>query len=482
MKFRNFEKYTYIEMDKHRKYLEELKKYVSSTKYLPKYHIYPECGLLNDPNGLSYYNNEYHVFYQWYPFEATHGMKHWAHVKSKDLINWSRDGNILIPNLEYEKNGCYSGNAIEKDGDLYIFYTANYKTPEGKIPKQALAIMNKDGIITKYEKNPIIDGAPEGMSGEIRDPFVFERNGKYFMLLGGKSNDNKGKLILYVSKNLMEWKYKGIVNIPHASFGYMLECPSFCNIDGKDVLIISPMGLEKKKYRYNNEFSSVYMIGNLDVENMIFNIDYTDELDCGFDFYAPQVFYGKDKEPIMFAWFGCGEQDLKSDKDMWKHSLTMPRILSIKDNRLYSEPIKGFKENINLVKAGKSKHISIDENSYMLSVDIKNDNSKTKIIFGREDIWSIEIDFRENLVTFDRSNLDFKISPKFGLERIATFNECDILTLDIFVDNSFIEVYVGNGERTFTARVFNDAREIEFISKSNINYKLYDCSNITSFK
>ena len=41
MKFRNFEKYTYIEMDKHRKYLEELKKYVSSTKYLPKYHIYP---------------------------------------------------------------------------------------------------------------------------------------------------------------------------------------------------------------------------------------------------------------------------------------------------------------------------------------------------------------------------------------------------------------------------------------------------------
>ena len=54
--------------------------------------------------------------------------------------------------MEYEKNGCYSGNAIEKDGLLYLFYTANYKIENGRIPKQAVAIMDKEGNIEKIYK------------------------------------------------------------------------------------------------------------------------------------------------------------------------------------------------------------------------------------------------------------------------------------------------------------------------------------------
>ena len=176
MEFLNFEKYTYLE-EKHKDYLKNLADYVQSSKYLPKFHIYPQTGLMNDPNGLVYFNDEYQIFYQWFPFEASHGMKHWARVSSKNLIEWEWQGPALIPDKEYEKNGCYSGNAIEKDGKLYLFYTANYKIENnGRIPKQALAIMEKDGSIKKYEKNPVIDGAPEGFTGDIRDPFVFEKN------------------------------------------------------------------------------------------------------------------------------------------------------------------------------------------------------------------------------------------------------------------------------------------------------------------
>ena len=109
--------------------------------------------------------------------------------------------------MEYEKNGCYSGNAIEKDGLLYLFYTANYKTENGKIPKQAVAIMDKAGNIEKYINNPIIDGAPVDMTGEIRDPFVFRKDEKYYMLLGAKSKKEKGALLLYTSEDLLQWYY-----------------------------------------------------------------------------------------------------------------------------------------------------------------------------------------------------------------------------------------------------------------------------------
>lgn len=65
----------------------ELEEQVSRSQYLPKYHIYPKTGLMNDPNGLAYFNGKYHIFFQWYPFDAVHGLKHWGHTESEDLIH-----------------------------------------------------------------------------------------------------------------------------------------------------------------------------------------------------------------------------------------------------------------------------------------------------------------------------------------------------------------------------------------------------------
>ena len=132
MKFLDVEKYTPIQKS-HEAYLKELMEYCKDTPRHPSYHIHPPCGLVNDPNGLAYFGGKYHVFYQWFPFGPEHGMKHWAHVISEDLIKWERSDQMLIPDQEYEKNGCYSGNSIEADGKLYLYYTANYKTEQGKI-------------------------------------------------------------------------------------------------------------------------------------------------------------------------------------------------------------------------------------------------------------------------------------------------------------------------------------------------------------
>lgn len=183
MEFLKVEKYTALKKE-HKEYIGQLMEYCSKTPRHPKFHIHPPCGLMNDPNGLAYFKGKYHVFYQWFPFGPEHGMKHWAHVSSENLSDWKWSDEILIPDQEYEKNGCYSGNSIEADNRLYLYYTANYKTEQGKVPKQAMAWLEEDGSLHKYEGNPIIDEKPEGLIGEIRDPFVFKKDGAYYMFLG----------------------------------------------------------------------------------------------------------------------------------------------------------------------------------------------------------------------------------------------------------------------------------------------------------
>ena len=455
MKFLNFEKYTYLE-EKHKDYLKNLADYVQTSKYLPKFHIYPQTGLMNDPNGLAYFNGKYQIFYQWFPFEASHGMKHWARVSSKDLIEWEWKSPALIPDKKYEKNGCYSGNAIEKDGKLYLFYTANYKIENnGRIPKQALAFMEKDGSVKKYEKNPVIDGAPEGFTGDIRDPFVFEKNGKYYMLLGGKTLKDEGKLLIYKSENLLEWNYFGTLDTGIENIGYMYECPGYIEVDGKDVLIFSPMGLNPQGDRYHNQFSSIYMIGKLDIENKKFDVEFMDEIDCGFDFYAPQVFSGKDKRPLMIGWFGCGVQILPTDKEMWRHGLTMARELHIKNGKLYTNPIKEIdkkyeKENLLEVLNHKikNKYFIIDE-------VIKEQEEPVVLQFGTEDDnLKLVIDFKESKITLDRNGLALKFDTKYGLTRSCSFEKTDKVHLKIYVDNSFVEICINEGERMMSSRVF----------------------------
>ncbi len=471
MEFKSFEKYTYLQA-KHDDYLQKLKHYVSQTEYLPKYHIYPSCGLMNDPNGLSYYNDEYHIFYQWFPFEPNHGMKHWGHVKSKDLVNWEECPVAIVPDQEYEKNGAYSGNAIEKDGLLYLFYTANYKTPTGKIPKQAVAIMDKEGNITKSLKNPIIDGAPVGFKGEIRDPYVFKKEDKYYMFLGAWSLDDKGTILIYESDGDLEsWRYRGTLDLD-MECGYMLECPSYLNVDGKDVFIVSPMGLSKQEEKYHNRFASIYLVGTLDLENNKFIIEHSDEIDAGFDFYAPQTFRGDKGQPLMFGWFGCGEQPLPSDSDMWKHALTTPRALKIEENKLKTFVAPELLKQFKVIQKFCDNQFIVDTNAYRFTTIIPVDQTVTSIKFGQElDFFELEIDTKNQKIRVDRESLAIKVDEEYGMARQCSFTMDEEVKVDVFVDNSFVEIFINEGEKTFCLRTFNTKHKSNLVTFN----KVLDC-------
>ena len=96
--------------------------------FRPHFHIAPPTGLMNDPNGLIFDGEKYHLFYQWFPFDAIHGMKHWKHLITKDFQHY-QSADDLIPCELFESHGCYSGGALKVGDKLAMFYTGNTRRP-----------------------------------------------------------------------------------------------------------------------------------------------------------------------------------------------------------------------------------------------------------------------------------------------------------------------------------------------------------------
>ena len=221
--------------------------------YLKKlqYHYKPKKGWINDPNGLVFFDGYYHMFYQHLPHYEKPGNEamHWGHARTKDFINWEEFPVALYPDKSYDCDGCYSGTAIVKDDILYLFY-ASIKIPEGEtsLTQTVSVAYSKDGIhFEKYEKNPIIDCYPEDGGPDFRDPAVICIDGKYYCVMAtGNPETQKGRLLIYDSDNLFDWKYKGIMSEwDNCEF---TECPSFVKAGEKYLLTTSVCPLNEKRY------------------------------------------------------------------------------------------------------------------------------------------------------------------------------------------------------------------------------------------
>lgn len=153
--------------------VERNREMVESDPYRLRFHLMPPVGLLNDPNGFIQFKGVYHLFYQWNPFETAHGAKFWGHYTSKDFINWEHQPIALAPSEWYEKNGCYSGSAIENDGKMVLFYTGNVKDENGDRETYQCMAVSQDGI-TFEKKGPVIY-LPEGYTAHFRDPKVWKK-------------------------------------------------------------------------------------------------------------------------------------------------------------------------------------------------------------------------------------------------------------------------------------------------------------------
>ena len=103
---------------------------------------------------------------------------------------------------------------------------------------------------------------PEDMSLHVRDPKVWEEDGIYYMVLGARTIDDKGCILVYKSTDLYNWEFHSVPAGKNEDMGYMWECPDIFKLENKDVLMFSPQGMEAEGYKYNNVYQCGYAVGN----------------------------------------------------------------------------------------------------------------------------------------------------------------------------------------------------------------------------
>ncbi|HDT2542366.1 TPA: sucrose-6-phosphate hydrolase [Klebsiella aerogenes] len=313
--------------------------------HYPQWHLAPVCGLLNDPNGFIHFNGRYHLFYQWNPLACDHRYKGWGHWSSADLLHWRHEPIALLPDEEYDRNGCYSGSAVDNNGVLTLCYTGNVKFNDGsRTAWQCLATQNPDGTFRK--QGPVL-ALPAGYSGHVRDPKVWRDGDRWLMVLGARDLADRGKVLLFSSADLMQWSSHGEIAGSGLNGlndgGYMWECPDLFPLGDQHILLSCPQGLPREAQRFLNTYPAVWMHGHFDNADATFSHGALEELDSGFEFYAPQTTLAEDGRRLLVGWMGVpdGEEMQQPTRAHgWIHQMTCLRELSWRHGTLYQNPVR----------------------------------------------------------------------------------------------------------------------------------------------
>lgn len=316
-----------------------------SDAYYPGFHLAPVTGLLNDPNGFIDFAGRYHLFYQWNPLGCKHQHKCWGHWSSDDLVHWQHEPIALMPDEEYDRSGCYSGSAVDDNGVLTLIYTGNVKFDDGsRTAWQCLAVQNEAG---GFDKSGPVIALPAGYTGHVRDPKVWQYGNEWYMVLGAQNSQEEGKVLLLRSADLHDWRNLGEIAGSGLNAlgdaGYMWECPDMFTLDDTTFLIFCPQGITREKHRFLNTHSSAWVAGELDYDAARYVHGAVNELDAGFEFYAPQTTLSADGRRLLVGWMGVPDGEEMRQPTIahgWIHQMTCVRELVTQEGRLLQRPVK----------------------------------------------------------------------------------------------------------------------------------------------
>ena len=330
------------------------KKYLPYTdSEQPRFHVTGGIGWINDPNGFAPYKGEYHLFFQYYPYDTKWGPMHWGHVKTSDFVRWERLPAALAPDTDYDRNGCFSGSSVElPDGRQLLMYTGvrNIRRRNGKIDSfQTQCIAVGDGVdYDKYEANPVIDAStlPEGASvHDFRDPKIWREDGKFYAVIGNRPEDGSGSILLYESEDAIHWQFVSVLAACHNQYGRMWECPDFFPLDGKHVLLVSPQEMAAIGLEFHPGNANVALIGKFDRKTNHLLREYVQAIDYGLDFYAPQTLLTEDGRRVMIAWMQNWETSTcKVEELRFFGQMSLPRELSVRNGRLCQNPVRELEQ------------------------------------------------------------------------------------------------------------------------------------------
>lgn len=395
-------------------------------KYRPLVHFSPRWGWMNDPNGLVFYEGQYHMFFQHNPVGARWGNMHWGHAVSSDLIHWEEREEILFPD---ENGTMFSGCAVidEKNvtglqsgehAPLLLFYTAAGGfaiASEGKPFTQRLAYSVDGGnTFVKYEKCIV-----EHIAGHNRDPKVIycdEWNAWLMVLyLDGR------EYVLLRSENLLDWTQVQRVCIPEED-----ECPD-----------MYPLELDGEKWWTISGAHACYLVGKMTGEGFV-PVQSPIKRHYGKG-YAAQTFYGApDGRRIHFAWNTSHIPAVSFESSMsTPHDMSLKRI----DGQLHlcAWPSAEF-DALRGEKAEGMDELSLAGAANDMELTIPAQGIKEICLFGLK----MMLDTEKGVLSAEKEEMPVR----------AQDGE---IRLRIVQDVHSVEVYAGSGETTMCLAYISDA-------------------------
>ena len=464
-----------------RKYEEEKDREISAEER-PLFHLSSRCGWMNDPNGFSLYEGMYHLFYQYYPYAPQWGPMHWGHAVSRDLVTWQYLPAALAPDTSADCGGCFSGSAaVLDDGRHILMYTGVAEDPEEpgtSVQTQCLAF--GDGLdYEKFSGNPVLtsDDLPEGLSRhDFRDPKVNrEEDGTYTCVVGGCTEEMDGRILYFRSEDGLDWHFVSVLAANNQRFGTMWECPDFFMLDGRAVLLCSPMDMRRTE-KYSGGHGTLCLIGDFQDSRLVHEQD--QPVDYGTDFYATQTLLHPDGRRIMTAWMQNWDTLQNHEELRWYGQMILPRELSVRNGKLYQQPVRELMQ----YRKKRAEYCSVPISDRLEPADIRGralDLSLT-IRPGAADYRRFEIqaaadEEHHTTILYDRIQQEITVDRSCSgthttVEHSRTFRtkEYDgVLKLRLIVDRYSMELFVNDGEQTFTMVIDTDlsADRIRFLAE-----------------
>ena len=412
----------------------------------PQIHYTQRRGWNNDPNGLIYYEGEYHLFYQHNPYERDWGNMHWGHAVSKDLVHWEELPLALFPD---EHGTMFTGSAVidynntagfNKGGTpaMVAIYTAD--SPEKQVQCIAYSL-DKGRTWTKYEGNPIIDSKAKWNSHDTRDPKVFwhEPSGKWVLVL----NERDGHSI-YNSDDLKNWTYESHIT------GFW-ECPELFElpVDG-DVN-------NTKWVMYGA--SGTYMTGTFDGKTFV--------PESGKHYYSTGTIYAaqtynnipaSDGRRIQIGWGRISHPGMP-----FNGTMLLPTVLSLRTTkegiRLFSEPIKEL-ETLQTLK-GQWKDLTAGKANELMQPYNQADCLRIRATLKLSHATSAGLSlYGQNLLDYD---MNFnRVNGVFYSPEDMTSME---ISVDMILDRTSVEVFVDGGAYSYSME-----RRPDHANKTGFNF------------
>lgn len=449
--------------------------------YRPQYHFSTPTDRLADPNGLIYYEGEYHLFHQ--------KMGNWAHAVSKDLVHWEH----LPVALEHNEYGqSLSGSVVVDKNDSSGFFNkksglvAIYTNTEGGEAQSLAYSKDKGRTWEVYDGNPVI---PNPGIKDFRDPKVFwhEESKKWVMVVSTNQS-----VTFYNSDNLIDWEYLSQFGDDEGLHAAVWETPDLFKL---------PVDGDKDKEKWvlhisvgdNNETNgstAQYFIGEFDGEKFINDneAEHVNITDFGQDYYAAQSFANVRENfnrTIWLGWMANWRYPYESPTEPWKGSMSIPRELELKTTdkgeiKLYQKPIDELKhlrhEHIQVDPVNVEGEFELDnfkganyEFELIVSWDEveefgikmrKSDEEETVFGFNIND-QELFLDRTENGLSnlLDRNGERFSFGNKYSAQHISNEKK---LKIHGFVDESSVEIFVNDGEYVFTNLIYPEPTSNEF--------------------